>query len=1213
LSGGATSIAVDSLGYPHIAYYDGSAHIPKYAKWTGSSWAIETVGTDTGLGMNLAIALDSAQVPNITVYDHTHGEFFYYHKHGTSGWDSFHLSTPDVFGSFNSIAIASNFLHIAFCNETVGGVMYASGTFVTDLSPYMAVTGYGCRDTSIKADTSGNVHLSFYGTSNNHLMYAKRAGTTWTAQVVDSSGNVGQYSSIALDSSGNPVISYYDATYNALKFAKWDGSSWSIQTVDTTQGQYTSVAVDSANKAHIAYGSSYLKLANETDFQAAGKPSLSARTASSLTWSWTDNSPNETGYRVRRVSDNTNLSGDLPANTVAWTRSGLGPNVPQQIYIENFNSTDTAQSPNSVVTYTLAQPPADTTAAAVYVTSVTLSWAGNGNPYGTVYEAESSSDNLVFTRFYSGTTSSADGSGLLSNSTYYFRVRAINGDGISTAYDTVLSTQTLQRPPLAPTGLAVSTRTTTSITWSWTDNATNELGYRLRRASDNVDLSGSLPANTTFWAQTGLESNSLQEVHVEAFRETSSSFSTSLSTVTLAVPPSGTYVSGATHDTVQIAWLSNGDAAGTTYRAAISTDGATFSRFYNDTALTATATGLAELTTYYFRVRALSLENIATAWDVVVSTKTKQTPPAAPTGLSVSGRTTSSISWSWTDNATNELGYRVRRSSDNTDLSGPLPANSASWTQPGLSPNEFQSVYVEAYRDQSQADSNATSAYASANPPTATAVAAVYYTSATVSWSDGGNPPGTVYRAETSPANVAYTELYAGTALFAAAVSLPEYATVFFRVRAENGDGIVTAYDAVVSTTTLEIPPAPPGEPTVSSRTTGSITWMWADNSTNEDYFVVHRSSDDADLSGSLPPGTTQWVQTGLGLDSAQQVYVEAYRSATHSDSTPSALVHTLVNPPSGATVSGLTYSSATLSWSANGDDPGTIYHAQRSMDGASYQDLYTGPSLFASITGLTSGTTYYFRVSAENSDGIMTSYATAAPVFALPPTITPAGGTFHLQTSHGPFVLDVPPSAFAQDTPFEVNLSPSFPPPNSPVFQIVGTGVGIEIHAPAGKDHLSRPASLSFGYTDADVSGLDETRLFIARSDSGRGMWVPVPSQVDPAGNWVTSHSDEFGLFQVMTLTPSTVVDTVKAWPNPLRPALAGNSQMTFSDLPAGVNLKIYTTAGELVAERTSNTVGIAEWNGRTDSGQRAASGVYLVRVAGPGGDKIIKVAVER
>jgi flagellar hook assembly protein FlgD len=69
----------------------------------------------------------------------------------------------------------------------------------------------------------------------------------------------------------------------------------------------------------------------------------------------------------------------------------------------------------------------------------------------------------------------------------------------------------------------------------------------------------------------------------------------------------------------------------------------------------------------------------------------------------------------------------------------------------------------------------------------------------------------------------------------------------------------------------------------------------------------------------------------------------------------------------------------------------------------------------------------------------------------------------------------------------------------------------------------------------------------------------------------------------------------------------------MTFSDLPAGVNLKIYTTAGELVAERTSNTVGIAEWNGRTDSGQRAASGVYLVRVEGPGGDKIIKVAVER
>ncbi len=68
------------------------------------------------------------------------------------------------------------------------------------------------------------------------------------------------------------------------------------------------------------------------------------------------------------------------------------------------------------------------------------------------------------------------------------------------------------------------------------------------------------------------------------------------------------------------------------------------------------------------------------------------TPPAAPadpTGLSFSGVTVSSMTLNWTDNATNETGYLIYRSLDNSNftLVTSLAANSTSYTATGLTPN----------------------------------------------------------------------------------------------------------------------------------------------------------------------------------------------------------------------------------------------------------------------------------------------------------------------------------------------------------------------------------------------------------------------------------------------------------------------------------------------------------------------------------------------
>jgi hypothetical protein len=78
-----------------------------------------------------------------------------------------------------------------------------------------------------------------------------------------------------------------------------------------------------------------------------------------------------------------------------------------------------------------------------------------------------------------------------------------------------------------------------------------------------------------------------------------------------------------------------------------------------------------------------------------------QTIPADPTGLSVTELTSSSISIAWTDNSTDEDGYKIERctGANCTDfqLLATMPTNVASITDWGLSKNRTYKYRVCAY------------------------------------------------------------------------------------------------------------------------------------------------------------------------------------------------------------------------------------------------------------------------------------------------------------------------------------------------------------------------------------------------------------------------------------------------------------------------------------------------------------------------------------
>lgn len=105
---------------------------------------------------------------------------------------------------------------------------------------------------SLAYDSSGDPHISYQGIYDGGVLkYASKKDSNWTIETIDTTRGAGQYSSLVIDVNDEPHISY--STGGQLKYASKNGTEWYTQVVDTTPTEWTSIAVDSKNRPHIAY------------------------------------------------------------------------------------------------------------------------------------------------------------------------------------------------------------------------------------------------------------------------------------------------------------------------------------------------------------------------------------------------------------------------------------------------------------------------------------------------------------------------------------------------------------------------------------------------------------------------------------------------------------------------------------------------------------------------------------------------------------------------------------------------------------------------------------------------------------------------------------------------------------------------------------------------------------------------------------------------
>ncbi|MGI4792461.1 MAG: fibronectin type III domain-containing protein [Janthinobacterium lividum] len=181
-------------------------------------------------------------------------------------------------------------------------------------------------------------------------------------------------------------------------------------------------------------------------------------------------------------------------------------------------------------------------------------------------------------------------------------------------------------------------------------------------------------------------------------------------------------------------------------------------------------------------------------------------------------------------------------------------------------------------------------------------------------------------------------------------------------------------------------PIIPYGLTTTSGNGKASVSWAAASGATSYHVLRSLASGYGGSQAAAVNVTSTSFTDTGLTNSTTYWYQVTAVNASGHSGISGSASAQPVAPPAApaslSATAGAVGSKTITVSWSASAGAAGyTIMRATSS--GGTYTQAGTSPATTFSSTGLTTGTTYYYKVSAKNAGG---TSALAGPVSATAP-----------------------------------------------------------------------------------------------------------------------------------------------------------------------------------------------------------------------------------
>jgi hypothetical protein len=864
------------------------------------------------------------------------------------------------------------------------------------------------------------INFDWKAESPDPLVQAEQFSVRWTKTVNFSAG---QYVFTIHHDDGARL--YID---DSLKFENWCSNCVLTETVPITLSSGNHVVkyemYDNAGWA----GSS---LSWNMTFNAPTNLSTTAVSSTQINLSWTDNSSDETNFRVERSPDGTNSWSEIatvPANTTTYQNTGLVANTNYYYRVRAYRSSDSSYSnySNTANVKTPNPPlaaPSNLTAAVASQTQINLSWTDNSNDE-TIFRIERSLDGSsgwseIITVAANSTTYQS--TGLSCGTKYYYRVRAFrNSDTSYSDYSNIANATTTNCPLAAPSNLTVSAASQTQVNLSWTDNSTDETNFRIERSPDGASgwtEVGSANANAASYQNTGLSCGTKYYYRVRAYRSSDTSYSSYTSVVnatTLACAinaPSNLTSSAASQLQINLSWTDNSTDE-TNFRVERSLDGSsgwTEIGTANANATSYQNTGLSCGAKYYYRIRAYrSSDSSYSNYTNSANATTAACTLAAPSNLTATAASQTQINLSWVDNSSDETNFRVERSADGTSgwsEIGTAAANATSYQNTGLTANTTYYYRVRAYRSSDTSYStysNTANAKTTANPvqpPSNLTATAASQTQINLSWVDNSSDE-TNFRVERSADGTnGWTEI--GTANANATsyqnTGLSCGTKYYYRVRAyRSNDTSYSAYSNTANVTTTVCSLTAPSNLTATAASETQINLSWTDNSSDETNFRIERSADGTSgwsEIGTAAANATSYQNTTLSCGTRYYYRIRAYRSSDASYSVYSSSANATTSActlaaPSNLTATAASQTQINLSWVDNSSDE-TNFRVERSADGTSgWSEIGTAAANATSYqnTGLTANTTYYYRVRAyRSSDTSYSTYSNIANTKTLP------------------------------------------------------------------------------------------------------------------------------------------------------------------------------------------------------------------------------------
>ncbi len=823
-------------------------------------------------------------------------------------------------------------------------------------------------------------------------------GTTyyWRIRFTDNHGTVSSWSTVAnfrMNTTPNsPLTPFVEGVFSPTRV---------IDTTPEFSALFSDPDGDTGNyyEIEVNTNSSFTGTVMWDSGQIATTPIASGSRSTDIPYNGVPLTLNGTTYywRIRFWDSNNTVSN--------WTNGGSFtmnrvPDAPSSLQTDGL--VNPTQLTNLTPSFTAIHTDADNDPANYYEVEVNT----NSSFTGTVMwdSGQISMPNLINNLrssaiTYNGSTLNQDGT------TYYWRIRFWDTSGSVSNWSATNTFRTLDLPG-TPTNLVGQALSTTSIRWSFTDNANGEQGIKIYD-QDNTLVKTCTGENITYCDETTLSENTQYTRYAVAYNtEADSSGSNTDSVYTLISVPTLQYQGSKTSSSITI--LASQPVNGGELYFDCEGDCDTNLNTWTTTN-SANVTGLTNNTGYTFRVKARNNDNIETSYstDLNIYTHapipTLTAGPLSTTSISLSGTGVQNLS-------AGDSGIFFDCTIEECDTGIQDWVKSTTDVAINLQPNSEYSFRVKArnYTGEETSYSSEVAAWTLAVVPSIENATTLNSSQIDVQINKETNPNHTELLLQETYSGM-YVNLSTGllepTPVWGHLDGLTPTITVSglqsgitytFRVKARNMDLIETAYSATQSSTTA-LSNITALTPTVNSDS--QITWRISAYSDTVLGIKVYNESGDL-LKTCLGDGITSCTEDSLQTNTTYTRKFKIYNNIAESDFSNTVQGSTFAQTPAIFDIQQGNYDaeSITVKIDIKENPEVTKYLIEEKTSGlylnsetqllqeSPYYSTYTQLGLTDGITiyGLNPNITYTFRAKAQNIDLVDTAFSGEQTVTTL-------------------------------------------------------------------------------------------------------------------------------------------------------------------------------------------------------------------------------------